>query len=301
MNFKQLLALGLSSIFCLLLISNKPDANASREAMAYNYDPNVNPWEQPNPIFRWPIPELEGDAIINLQFVDLLEKNATKIELNHLYLKSYLEDVFNPHGIGFNFREESDMEISSDLNLLDSWKSKLPTNSSQITVYIINDAKEADIRSYFGNTELVSNAIVLPYSQIDELKVYTAKSLGHMLGLLPTYFENGTLGVAAENANNCGHAGDFVCDTPFDYLGLKNDVKKRSCKYKGEFGNPDTKNIMSNSWTSCMDQITKGQANKIKYNLSEIPLLQAVLNKASSIALNIGLADQPTINQFALK
>lgn len=302
MNFKNLLQLSSVSILCLFLISHKAEKTASRDMMTFNYDQNVNPWEQPNPIFRWPLPQVEGEAVINIQFVNLItEGSESNSNLNYSIIKSYLEDVFNPHNIGFNFRTETNYGISSEMDLLDSWKTKLPTDNSQITVYVINDTLDADIRSYHNTTELVSNKIVLPFSELNELKVYTAKSLGHMLGLLPTYFENGSLGVPAEDANNCGHAGDFVCDTPFDYLGLKNDVKKRNCKYKGDMGRPDTKNIMSNSWTECMDQITSGQANKIRYNLSEIPVLQAVLNKASSIALNVGIANQPTINQFAVK
>lgn len=302
MIYKRLFQLSTVSLLCLLLISHKAEVTASRDMMTFTYDQNVNPWEQPNPIFRWPLPQVEGEAIINIQFVNLLTKGSkSNSELNYTVIKSYLEDVFNPHNIGFNFRTETDYEISNNTNLLDSWKNKLPTDNSQITVYVINDGFNSDIRSYHNTTELVSNKIVLPFSELNELKVYTAKSLGHMLGLLPTFFENGALGVPAEDANNCGHAGDFVCDTPFDYLGLKNDVKKRNCKYKGKMGSPDTKNIMSNSWTECMDQITSGQANKIKYNLSEIPVLQSVLNKASSIALNVGIADQPTINQISLK
>lgn len=297
---KRLFQFSFSCLIGLALISNKPESTASRDLMNSNYDESVNPWEQPNPIFRWPLPQMEGEAVINIQFVNLSSAETTR-EVDYTSIKSYLEDVFNPYGITFNFRAESNYEISTDLNLLDSWKNVLPANNSQISIYVITNAADANMRSYHGQTELVSNKIVLPFTAIDELKVYSAKSLGHMLGLLPTFFENGTLGVPAENANNCGHAGDFVCDTPFDYLGLKNDVKKRNCKYKGDIGTPDTKNIMSNSWTDCMDQITKGQANKIKYNLSEIPLLQAVLNKASTIALNVGNADQPTINQFAVK
>ena len=300
MKSKRLFQFTLACLIGLTLISYKSEETASRELMSANYDENVNPWEQPNPIFRWPLPQMEGDAIINIQFVNLLTGD-TKSVVDYKTIQTYLEGVFKPHGIGFNFRTESDYEISPNPNLINSWKSILPSDNSQITIYVLNDAVDANIRSYHNTTELVSNKLLLPYSDLDELKVYSAKSLGHMLGLLPTYFENGTLGVPAENANNCGHAGDFVCDTPFDYLGLKNDVKKRNCKYKGDIGTPDTKNIMSNSWTDCMDQITKGQANKIKYNLSEIPLLQAVLNKASTIALNVGIADQPTINQFAVK
>lgn len=302
MNCKNLFQIVLSALICICLVSNKPEATSSRNSMNFSYDQNINPWEQPNPIFRWPLPQVEGEAILNLQFVNLVQKSSEiNKELNYGQIKSYLEDVFSPHGIGFNFRTTAKQEIEADWDFQGSWKSKFSDNKSQITIYIINDAADEDIRSYYNKTELVSNSIVLPFSELNELKVYTAKSLGHMLGLLPTYFENAHLGVPAEDANNCGHAGDFVCDTPFDYLGLKNDVKKRNCKYKGQLDSPDTKNIMSNSWTECMDQITSGQANKIKYNLSEIPLLQAVLNKASSIALNIGIADQPTINQFALK
>lgn len=286
----------------IVLLSHKPEEAASREMIDIKYQEGANPWEQPNPIFRWPLPEVVGDAVINVQFVTISrDKSSNSANRNLLVAKEYLQAVFNPHGISFNFRDEQTLNVSSDKELESGWKTILPSKANQLTLYIIEDGEGKLLLDYYSTIEVVSNKSVLAYNNNDEFRVYAAKSLAHMLGLLPTYFENLALGVPAEDANNCGHAGDFVCDTPFDYLGLKQDVKKRNCKYKGDFGNPDTKNIMSNSYTICMDQITKEQGNKIKYNLSEIPLLQSTLNRASSIKLNVGMANQPTINQLTLK
>ena len=293
----QLLALCLVST---LLISHKPEVTASREMASLSYDENMSPWEQPNPIFRWPLPKVEGDAVVNVQFIRLGSESSSIESQNLEGVKTYLESLYGSHGINFNFRKVEQLTVPTK-DLSENWKTKLPSKAGQLSIFVLADEKGGMIYDYYPAIEIVSDKAVVPFSNIEEFKVYTAKSVGHMLGLLPTYFENSALGVPAEDANNCGHAGDFVCDTPFDYLGLKNDVKKRNCKYKGDMGKPDTRNIMSNSWTECMDRITNEQANKIKYNLSVIPLLQSTLNKASSIKLNVGTAEQPTINQLTLK
>lgn len=283
------------------LISHKPEVTASREIADLQYDESLNPWQQPNPIFRWPLPKVEGEAMVNVQFVYLLDDKSTLPQADLESTKSYLEDVFSAHEISFHFRSEKNLKLNSLDELSETWKTKLPSQNGQLTLYIIPDNNGGLIYDFYTSIEIVSDKAVVSYNNPGEFKAYAAKSLGHMLGLLPTYFENNALGVPAEDANNCGHAGDFVCDTPFDYLGLKNDVKKRNCKYKGDMGEPDTHNIMSNSWTECMDRITVEQANKIKYNLSVIPLLQSALNKASTIEMNVGMSEQPTINQLTLK
>jgi hypothetical protein len=275
---------------------------SSAEA-SFTYDETKGPWEQPNPVFRWPLPNVSGEAHINVRLVMVNSESSVLVSTDIIEeAKSFTQNIYNPHGIYINYLENKDFELGANHKLIEDWNQILPTIEEEITLYILSDQlSEVERKDYYASNGIVSNKAIVPISGQQEFSVYLAKSLSHTLGLLPTYFENIELGVAAEDGSNCGFAGDFVCDTPFDHLGLKNEVKRRNCKYKGDFGNPDARNLMSNSWTECMDHITEEQGNKIKYNLSVIPSLQKKLTASSSIPLNVGTVDQNTINQVTLK
>lgn len=286
-----------------LLSSHKPNVTGNLKVSFSSYDVNKGPWEQPNPIFRWPLPEVAGEAYINAQFVVVSTKESVLISEELLKeTGNFIQEIYNEHNLYLNFKEAQDFEVRSLNNIRENWKSILPSKENQLTIYVLSgDHSEADKKELYASNDIVTNRIIVPFGNQQEVNVYAAKSLSHALGLLPTYFENLELGVPAEDAANCGFAGDFVCDTPFDHFGLKNDVKQKNCRYKGELGEPDVRNLMSNSWAECLDHITIEQGNKLKYNLSVIPMLQTMLSQPTTIKLNIGIIDNETINQVTLK
>ena len=295
-----------ASIFCLILLTSHTfKSGNSFNISQWRYDPSISSADQPNPIFRWPLPQVDGDVIINAQFVLLNNGEDAAIDAEVLEnSKEFLNGIFNPHGIYVHFKQDANLAIKYTQDLVNDWKSILPSNANQLTIYVFPENEETGKRGeYYASNDIVSDRFIIPYNNKEEFAVYTAKNIGYSLGLLPTYFESSFLEVEAENDQNCGSAGDFVCDTPFDHLGLKNDVKRRNCRFKGKVGSPDPINLMSNSWTECMSQITPGQANKIKYNVSVIPQLQSLLNMASTVELNIGQRQENldnTINQLTL-
>ncbi|MEQ9262653.1 MAG: hypothetical protein RLP14_05790 [Owenweeksia sp.] len=285
---KTIITLTLATFISSLSWASGPDKSGDKvaEPAFIGYDAAKGSWEQPNPVFRWPLPAVKGEVYVNVQFVWLGESLVQESALNET--RAYLNDVYNAHGIYISYNPlETEKEMNKD-QLIQDWKEMLPAKKGQLTVYVLPfEGTELERRDLYSTNQIVSNRALVPFQDEQEFKVFVAKNLGHMLGLLPTYFENPVYGVNSEDGDNCGNAGDFVCDTPFDYLGLRNDVKKRSCRYKGKVGDPDAGNIMANSWTECMDHITPEQANKIKYNLSVIPALQSTLDTKSTIALNI--------------
>ncbi|GEM_PF-2227539 len=283
---KTLITLSAVLLSMMVLASGPEKNNKSSEPAFVSYDPAKGSWEQPNPIFRWPLPTVSGEVHINLQFVVLGEAEGQERILSETM--DYLNSVYGSHGIFLNFKSTRKEPAISQSELLTNWKTILPEDESQLTVYVLPfQGTELERVNIYSTNGVVSGQALVPLQEEVEFKVFVAKNVGHMLGLLPTYFESPAYGVNSEDPDNCGNAGDFVCDTPPDYLGLRNDVKKRSCRYTGKIGEPDAGNIMSNSWTECMDHITPEQANKIKYNLSVIPALQSVLNEQSTIPFNI--------------
>ncbi|MGB0176890.1 MAG: hypothetical protein ACPF9D_06975 [Owenweeksia sp.] len=283
---KAIITLSLTILTVIAWASGPKDANETAEPAFINYDPAKGSWEQPNPVFRWPLPAVKGEVFLKIQFVWLGEEAVDEEALAET--QEYLNGVYSLHGINLNYAA---VEVRNDMDkeqFTQNWKEILPVKEEQLTVYVLPfKGSELERRDIYTTNQVISKRALVPFNDPREFKVFVAKNVGHMLGLLPTYFESPGFGVSPEDEDNCGNAGDFVCDTPFDYMGLKNDVKKRSCRYKGKIGDPDAGNIMANSWTECMDHITSEQANKIKYNLSVIPTLQNVLDERSTIALNI--------------
>ncbi len=282
--------------FCLAAIgawASGPENSLPEEDPAFiSYDVSKNTWEQPNPVFRWPLPEMTGEAHLNVRFV-WLGRNINTHVLEET--KKYLAEVYQPHGIYLNFQSEQSRPDLLDRSAVSSWSKILPIVKEELTIYILPfEGSELQRRDIYTTNSIVARRSLVPFQEEGEFKAFVAKNIGHMLGLLPTYFESSSHGVYLEDKNNCGNAGDFVCDTPADYLGLRNDVKKRNCRYNGEIGSPDIHNVMSNSWTECMDRISPEQANKIKYNISVIPALQATLNPNTTIPLNVD--QQPLIS-----
>lgn len=260
-------------LFSAVIYSQKAENPEYLETLLVAYDHEVASDEQPNPIFRWPLPEMDGNVFINVKFTRPESISSAVID----DARTFLDNIFNAHGIYFAYQVEVVKE--GDLGFQPE-----PVNELVLNVVDANNDVGSNLYHNSGHL-LLASSVTIGFSEQAEFNVNVGKGISHMLGLLPTYFENSSLNVSGEDASNCGFAGDFVCDTPYDFLGLKNEVSPKSCKYKGDFGEPDPTNLLSRSWSQCMDHISKEQANKIKYNISAIPGLQAKITNQSTIAL----------------
>lgn len=279
-------------LFSNLAIAQNNCQEGLGEELKATYDQNVNTWEQENPLFRWPLPEMEGQVQLRVQFVKVTTIEGGAVSDKAITnAKSFLNGIFSTHDIAITFEENELIVAKGSKQYMDRWHSSLPSVEEQFTVYVVSkDLVNSNDQEKFVSCGLVSNKALVKYSGQDEFNVSVGKCLGYMLGLLPTYFENQAFGVETESFKKEGRAGDFVSDTPVDYPGLRNDVS-RSCRYHGKVGNPDQRNLMADTRAKCIDHISEEQANKIKYNISTIPYLQSMVTNQTTIALNIGIVD----------
>lgn len=104
----------------------------------------------------------------------------------------------------------------------------------------------------------------------------SSHEVGHCLDLYHTH--ETAFGTENINGNNCGSAGDLVCDTPADPR-LGNVNVSAACVYTGGGGyNPLPDNIMSYSMSFCRDDFTNGQGVRMRQALISNSIFQNFVN-----------------------
>jgi hypothetical protein len=145
---------------------------------------------------------------------------------------------------------------------------------------------------YGGNAYVIPNT----FCSIATGNIGVARTIshevGHCLGLRHTF--EAISGLENINGNNCGTAGDLVCDTPADPFGRGACFSNNGCAYNGNCvdGNgannfsPPYNNIMSYWGTNAgcnVNQFTSGQYVRSNGIVSTNTGLQATLSQTSSL------------------
>lgn len=92
------------------------------------------------------------------------------------------------------------------------------------------------------------------------------------------------------NGSNCHICGDLVCDTPAEPPGgLSFNVDPQSCTWtlsgndpNGDAYNPDESLIMGYTLPDCMEYFSKGQGQRMRNSIAELPILQNCLVQDAS-------------------
>ncbi|MDC6406333.1 MULTISPECIES: T9SS type A sorting domain-containing protein [Flavobacteriaceae] len=245
---------------------------------------------------------------IDVQFHVIKESNGTNafVAVNRNAVIDELNDAFNDHNIffnsiGTNFINNSNYVNIDDKNELDNLMST-DNNPNALNYYIVETLYEINGQAIAGLAYIPSNNLTVINNSA--LSTTSPHEVGHCLDLYhthETYF-----GTENINGDNCGTAGDLVCDTPADpQLGTGNVTA--ACIYTGGGGyTPLTHNIMSYSRHHCRDHFTSSQGVRMRQALISNSILQNFVNTFQMSGLEnlcssgsysiIGLPPGATIN-----
>jgi hypothetical protein len=261
-------------LFCFILIKTSAAQVASFDYTSgctkTPYVDSLQSFEQPNPLFRCPLPKIYGEKYLNIQLVLIEEAGKTSIpSFVIIDIQNSLDKLFSPHGIHFIYKQQTILQTNNRNQQLRHWENNyLPISENQITLYIVPElgAKNLNKKCYNFN-ELLPNEGMIPFYSFVKAGDYTCKKVCTMLGLLPNFYSNAALNVMPETKKTSTVSGDFVVDTkPMDKKSLTNQ-----------------------SWPEQLNTITSEQANKIKYNLEVIPKLKDIQHQFAPIEVGNNL------------
>ena len=187
-----------------------------------------------------------------------------------------LEVKYSEYGIKLNFlgidyiNNNNYLSIDNEEEKNQLFQEKRKLNA--INYYIVDDV--------FSNHTGIAEAIPSTALLIKKENVLNSVSyhlLGHCLGLYHTH--ETLFGKEQKNNINCLRTGDLVCDTPAD-PNLLGNIGDR-CGYNPigvEIATlePDTRNIMSNSFLPCRSRFSIGQTIRMKNALLRNSILTNV-------------------------
>lgn len=224
-------------------------------------------------------------AVVNLKFHVLHLDNGTDgyTESDVTACKNLLNTAYNPQGISFNYLpthhwNKSFYLTQTDIALQSVFGDPLNQRTSDaIHVYLMKNpqlgAGKAD--------GIPSNACFLggaaTYNGVTYQLVpshVVSHEVGHCMGLQHTFngFTNGT---PKTESSPCT-MGDFVADTPVDPVTTKTCITPHNCGYQPSGGEcpltdgsgnaytPNLNNYMSYTVTTCMNNFTAGQGDKMR-------------------------------------
>jgi hypothetical protein len=228
-------------------------------------------------------------------------------------LMSYLNNVYSSINIQF-YSCDSPVLINSDLYYsLDNSTEEASLRSAfndpgAINIYYFNPTMTIDGVQYWAYTHPSGSTNFIGITNELAPNGSTAThEMGHFFGLLHTFRDYATPRtssmelVTRGSGNNCGTAGDLLCDTPADPYIRENEVNT-SCSYTGtavDFNNvaytPDVSNFMAYSRHACRNHFSTGQ-NSIISAMASSSGKQVFIHK-TAIANNSNLNGNTT-NDF---
>lgn len=224
-------------------------------------------------------------AVVNLKFHVLHMDNGSDgyTDSDVAACKNLLNAAYNPQGISFNYQtthhwNKSFYLTQTDIALQSVFSDPLNQRTSDaIHVYLMKNpqlgAGKAD--------GIPSNACFMggaaTYSGVTYQLVpshVVSHEVGHCMGLQHT-FNGFTPGTPKTESSPCT-MGDFVADTPVDPVTTKACIIPSNCTYQPSGGEcpltdgsgnaytPDLHNYMAYTVTTCMNNFTAGQGDKMR-------------------------------------
>ena len=192
-----------------------------------------------------------------------------------------LNEIFEPIGLSFelcfeqkipNYNYNNDLVLGETENpnlLKDDEMFAQYYMDNVINVYYVESIYAEELDGVGGYAYLPGGPDIIVLRKSSGIKTLVHE-IGHFFGLYHT-FET-SFGAELVNKNNCGEAGDLVCDTPADNNGEYSD----GCVYlgpgtdaNGDYYTPYLSNYMS-YYGACVCRFTNGQYNRMAWNYLNI-------------------------------
>lgn len=218
---------------------------------------------------------------IDVQFHIVRETNGTNAfaATNRTAIINELNARYNDHNIFFNNLGTNFINNSNFVNIDNDAEAEnlvaVNNNQNALNYYIVETLWNTPTGFIAGTAlDIPSNHLVIRNDRT--LTSTSPHEVGHCLDLYHTH--ETAFGTENINGNNCGTAGDLVCDTPADpQLGTGN--VNAACVYTGGGGyNPLPDNIMSYSRAICRDEFTNGQGVRMRQALISNSIIQNFVN-----------------------
>ena len=192
-------------------------------------------------------------------------------QLNH----DYAQYKISFKKIGEDFIDDSRyINMKTHLRYNALFKKNLQINA--INIYLVDRAPDR------GTGRIPSNTLFIIKSAA--ISAISSHEIGHCFGLYHTHEASK---FSPEEMGQCYHTGDLICDTAPDSNILKEISSSNkpeyyvdiNCNYtKEDDFNPDTHNFMSYTNPNCMSRFSYEQISRIRYNILNLPVLQAAIS-----------------------